>query len=46
MTAYFPMPFAKQARIEVTGSERSSGLYYIWTFANLDINRGCFGRQC
>ncbi len=28
MTAYFAMPFATNARIEVTGSERSTNLYY------------------
>jgi hypothetical protein len=28
MTAYFAMPFATNARFEVTGSERSTGLYY------------------
>ncbi|MDY0169523.1 MAG: DUF2961 domain-containing protein [Thermoguttaceae bacterium] len=28
MTAYFAMPFASRARVEVTGSERSTGLYY------------------
>lgn len=28
MTAYFSMPFATRARFEVTGSERSTNLYY------------------
>jgi len=28
MTAYFAMPFASNARFEVTGSERSTSLYY------------------
>ena len=28
MTAYFAMPFASRARVEVTGSERSTSLYY------------------
>jgi len=28
-TAYFTMPFARNARVEVTGSEQETGLYYI-----------------
>ena len=29
MTCYFPMPFAKKARVEVTGSQRGTHLYYM-----------------